>query len=70
MEAAKEDAKYFKENIERGNLKKCPQCRRLIEKMEGCDAMVRFPLASYTTIIVVSLSMLSLPIASGVWPQR
>ena len=35
VEAAHADAQYFRDNLERGNMKKCPQCRRLIEKMEG-----------------------------------
>jgi hypothetical protein len=34
------DTLYFKRNVAQGNLKKCPKCSRLIEKMQGCDAMV------------------------------
>ena len=40
FEQAIDDTKYFRTQIETGNLKKCPACRRLIEKMEGCDSMV------------------------------
>lgn len=37
------DFLYFKRNIEKGNLKRCPNsfCNRLIEKIEGCDQMVK-----------------------------
>ena len=39
-EQSAQDTLYFKRNIAQGNLKKCPKCSRLIEKMQGCDAMV------------------------------
>jgi hypothetical protein len=31
---------YFKENFELGNLKHCPSCQRLIEKLGGCESMI------------------------------
>lgn len=34
------ELKYFKENFDKGLLKKCPKCKSLIEKMQGCDQMV------------------------------
>jgi hypothetical protein len=34
------DNEYFRSSIVNGMMKYCPQCHRLIEKMEGCDSMV------------------------------
>jgi hypothetical protein len=36
------DTLYFKRNITEGNLKKCPSCSKLIEKLQGCDSMVSY----------------------------
>ena len=41
LEQRAADASYFRRNVENGHLKKCPRCRRLIEKMTGCNRMVR-----------------------------
>jgi hypothetical protein len=34
------DNEYFRSNIAAGRIKRCPNCNRIIEKMEGCDTMV------------------------------
>lgn len=39
-ESALADSEYFRDKRNDGTLKKCPKCGRLIEKLEGCDAMV------------------------------
>lgn len=31
---------YFQENFESGNLKHCPSCKSLIEKLGGCESMI------------------------------
>lgn len=46
-EQAAADTIYFKRNVTEGNLKKCPKCKRLIEKMQGCDSMVFENLSVY-----------------------
>jgi hypothetical protein len=40
LEQAMANNQYFKENFEAGNLKYCPSCKRLIEKLAGCDLMI------------------------------
>jgi hypothetical protein len=40
LEQSAANAHYFRKNIESGNMKRCPQCKKLIEKMMGCNTMV------------------------------
>ena len=39
-ESALADSEYFRRLRDEGSLKKCPKCKKLIEKLAGCDSMV------------------------------
>jgi hypothetical protein len=40
LEALSNEANFFRQSILSGNLKKCPKCLRVINKLGGCDQMV------------------------------
>jgi hypothetical protein len=35
-----ESNEYFRSNITSGNIKACPKCNKVVQKLEGCDSMV------------------------------
>jgi hypothetical protein len=39
LENVAADRKYFRDNLQRGDMKRCPKCSRLIQKMKGCNDM-------------------------------